>query len=162
MITREDIIRTFTYLDSPWIVSLEKKDLDIIEDKLNKEVRSVQIHVNNRIDSSILPVRLEHIFKKNPENYLSNERAFLQTFALTVSDEIRAMVYFITMEDADIVELKMDYVSQKSFLLKVKLELKSGKKIDFSSDSIWDAEVVRHFGVMMMSGKPIFTGYFPI
>ena len=162
MITKKDILRTFKYLDSPWVISLEKRDLDAIEVKFNEEIKSVQSHINSRIDSGTPPVRLEALFKENPERYSSNQRAFLQTFALPVSDEIRAMVYFVTMEDADIKELKMDYVSKKTFSLRVKLELNSGKQINFNSDSIWDAEVVRHFGVMLMNNKPIFTGYFSI
>lgn len=160
MIKKEDIVRIFKYLDD-YGVPLESKDLDAITAKLNTEVEHVQSHINRRIDSGTPPVRLEPLFK-DIAMHTSDHKAFLQTFALPVSDEIRAMVYFITMENADIKELKMEYIRQTSFLLKIKLELESGKNIDFKSDNFWDAEIVRRLGVMMMNGKPLFTGYFSI
>jgi hypothetical protein len=162
MINKNDIVRIFKYLDSPWSIPLEQRDLDAIELKLNEEVTNVEAHINDRIDVGTPPVKLEGLFKVDPGSYDSNQKAFIQTFALPVTDEIRAMVYFIAIENADIRDLKMNYTFKKAFSLKVNIELSSGKNINFNSNSIWDAEVVRHFGVMMMNNKPIFSGYFPI
>lgn len=160
MIETEDILRNFEAFDSPWSTPLAQKDLKAIAAKLNQDLEDIQAHINQRIDDGTPPVRLEPLFKGEPKTHTSKQKAFLQTFTLSVSNEMIAMVYFIAIENAEIKALTVNYICKKSFALNIELALPSGKKISFRSDNIWDIEVIRRLGVMKMNDKPLFAGYF--
>jgi hypothetical protein len=46
-------------------------------------------------------------------------------------------------------------------LLRVVLEHNvTGQQLEFSSNVVWDAEVLRHLGIMTMGKKPILHGFY--
>lgn len=161
MITKEDILRIYSRLDSQGLIPLDLKNIDAIEVKLNQELEQVESEINQRQIKEI-PVSLAALFKTQEPT--SKQQAFLETFAFPMSASMRAMVYFLTQENADIMGLDMHYTLKENFSLRVLLGLKDSpdQTCEFNSESIWDAEIIRHFALMQMNGQPIFAGYMPL
>jgi len=161
MITQADIKRIYSRLDSQGLIPLDLKDLAAIEVKLNQEIAQVASEINQRKNNGT-PVSLEALFKVQEPS--SKQQAFLETFAYPMSAVMRAMVYFLTHENADILDVDMHYTLKQNFSLCVVLSERNSpdKTYTFDSKSIWDAEIIRHFVLMQMNGQPIFAGYLPL
>jgi len=87
-------------------------------------------------------------------------RAFLQALEETTSPEMLVMVWRIIHGD-DIKAAEMSYEEDKRFHLRVRLEEQgSGTATSYDSENINDARLLRHLGMMELSGKPVFTGFF--
>ncbi len=86
---------------------------------------------------------------------------FFQALAHPMSTAMRVMVLRMT-EGATVLELDYRYVARDSSFLRVRILGKDGQTDTFESDDLWDAEVLRHFGMMKMHGKPILDGYYAL
>lgn len=86
-------------------------------------------------------------------------KPFIQCFAVPMTNRIRAMVYCL-LEGAELVELQFAYRRKSSAHLVAVIELADGHKESFESHELWDAEVLRHFGLMKMGGRPVMHGYY--
>lgn len=87
-------------------------------------------------------------------------RAFLQALEETTSPEMLVMVWRIIHGD-DIKAIDMSYEESQSFRLRVQLEEQGGGQTSsYDSDKINDARLLRHLGIVEISDKPVFTGFF--
>jgi hypothetical protein len=83
-----------------------------------------------------------------------------QLFASPVSTEMRAMVYCV-LRGMEIKEIDFAYRHKTSVSLRVVLENNvTGQELKFASNVVWDAEVLRHLGIMTMGKKPILHGFY--
>lgn len=86
-------------------------------------------------------------------------KPFIQCFAVPMTNRIRAMVYCL-LDGAELVELQFAYKRKSSVHLHAVIELADGHKEEFDSHDLWDAEVLRHFGLMKMGNRPLIHGYY--
>lgn len=87
-------------------------------------------------------------------------RAFLQAIMYGVSPGLLAMVARILLREASVVRLRLDVVSHRSAELHIEIKDPDVGETTFDSTDIWDAEVIRHFGLMQLGDKPIIAGYY--
>jgi len=87
-------------------------------------------------------------------------RAFLQALEETTSPAMLVMVWRIIHGD-DIKAVDLSYEENQSFRLRVRLEEQGGGQTSsYDSDKINDARLLRHLGIVEISDRPVFTGFF--
>jgi len=86
-------------------------------------------------------------------------KPLVQTFALPMTTPMRAMVLCI-LEGAQVQRIGFDYSLKQRANIQVELEFESGEWASFSSADVWDAEVLRHFGLMKIDAAPVIDGYY--
>lgn len=87
-------------------------------------------------------------------------KPLIQTFASPMSSSYRAMVLCV-IEGANVLSMTVDYRYAQRSRIVVEVEFHgTGESSSFSSDDLWDFEVLRHFGLMKMSGRPAIDGYY--
>ena len=94
----------------------------------------------------------------------SELKAFIQTFAVPMTNVMRAMVYFIVADSAEIKELSLNYKQKESFYLKIILDCDPIplNNPEFESLDLWDIDLMRHFTYMKLSDAPIIDGFLPV
>lgn len=85
--------------------------------------------------------------------------AFVQTFAMPMTAEIRAMVHCV-VRGARVTSLRYEYEAQRRSELHVAVQFGSDDDISFHSTEFWDSEVLHHLGFAKISGRPLIDGYF--
>lgn len=86
-------------------------------------------------------------------------KPLVQTFASPMTTPMRAMVLCI-LEGAQVQRIGFDYSLKQRANIQVELEFESGERASFSSADVWDAEVLRHFGLMKIDAAPVIDGYY--
>jgi hypothetical protein len=86
-------------------------------------------------------------------------KPLVQTFASPMTAPIRAMVYCI-LDGAQIKAIRFEYQFKARAHLAVDVEYDSGVGATFESDNPFDAEALRHFGLMKMGEAPLIDGYY--
>ncbi|GEM_PF-5044288 len=87
-------------------------------------------------------------------------RAFLQALMAGVSPCLLAMVARILLREASVIGLRFEVVSHRSAALHIEIQDPDMGQQSFDSTDIWDAEVLRHFGLMKLGDEPIIAGYY--
>ncbi len=87
-------------------------------------------------------------------------RAWPQALAAGVCPGLLAMVARVLLHDAWVVHVRFEFESRKSVRLEIAIEDREAGVQRFESTEIWDAEVLRHFGLMKVGEKPIIDGYY--
>lgn len=85
--------------------------------------------------------------------------AFVQTFAMPMTAEMRAMAYCV-VRGARVVSLRYEYKAQQKSELHVTVQFGPNKDILFRSTEFWDSEVLHHLGFAKIDGRPLIDGYF--
>ncbi|HYO65530.1 MAG TPA: hypothetical protein VEU33_05560 [Archangium sp.] len=83
----------------------------------------------------------------------------IQAFASPTSASIRVMIYCI-LKGAEIRRVHYAYELERRSHLTIDVELSDGRSLRFESEDLWDAEVLRHFGMTKRGGRPILEGYY--
>ncbi len=83
----------------------------------------------------------------------------IQAFASPTSASIRVMIYCI-LKGAEIRRVRYDYELERHSQLTIDIELSDARTLRFESEDLWDAEVLRHFGMTKRGGRPILEGYY--
>jgi len=87
-------------------------------------------------------------------------RAFIQSLAESESPDLLLMVWRI-LQGMEIERVEMSYTLEDRFFLEVTLRSPYGDPAErYQSDSIDDAALIRHFGIMKMNGRPVFDGFY--
>lgn len=86
-------------------------------------------------------------------------KPLIQSFASPMTTPIRTMIYCV-LDGASIKSLRYVYDAEQKSELAVEIEYPSGERATFTSDDLWDAEVLRHLGLMKASGRPVVDGYY--
>lgn len=82
----------------------------------------------------------------------------VQSFASPMSNSIRSLVYLL-LRGGDLVALDFSYRERRKADLRATISFEA-REHEFSSDDLWDAEVLRHLGLMKMGDRPVIHGYF--
>jgi hypothetical protein len=87
-------------------------------------------------------------------------KPLIQLFVSPTSAEMRAMVYCV-LRGMDIKAIDFSYRKKSSLTLDIVLsDSTTGRELTFSSDNTWDAEILRHIGIMTASAKPVLHGFY--
>lgn len=86
-------------------------------------------------------------------------KPLVQSFASPLTDETRAMI-FCLLEGGHVKTIRFEYRRKQHARLEIEVETASGESVRFQSDELWDAEVLRHFGLAKLSGAPVIDGYY--
>jgi len=87
-------------------------------------------------------------------------KPLVQMFASPTSGTMRAMVYCV-LRGMEIVSIDFSYRAKRAVSLTVSVQHDvTGQEHTFTSDLVWDAEILRHLGIMMMGKKPILHGFY--
>lgn len=87
-------------------------------------------------------------------------KPLVQMFASPTSCTMRALVYCV-LRGMDIVSIDFSYRVKRAVSLTVSVQHDvTGQEHTFASDLVWDAEILRHLGIMMMGKKPILHGFY--
>jgi hypothetical protein len=70
------------------------------------------------------------------------------------------MVARILLRDAWVKKVDFEFTSRQGVALHVEIEDAHGGRQSFDSNELWDAEVLRHFGLMKVGDKPVIHGYY--
>jgi hypothetical protein len=110
-------------------------------------------------DISFTPETLTAEAERNPHKV----RAFLQALRATQSPEMLVMVWRI-LQGLSIRKVEMTYQELESFSLLVVLAcpgMEADHVEEYRSQDIFDARLLREFGIGTVTGKPLFAGFFP-
>jgi hypothetical protein len=84
----------------------------------------------------------------------------IQLFASPTSTEMRAMVYCV-LRGMEISAIEFAYQIKSTVSLRVELEHNvTGEKLTFCSAVVWDAEILRHIGIMTIGKQPLLHGFY--
>jgi hypothetical protein len=86
-------------------------------------------------------------------------KPLVQTFASPMTTPIRTMVYCV-LDSAQVKAIRFEYRFKALAHIEIDVEYDSGEEATFKSDNLWDAEVLRHFGLMKMGKAPVIDGYY--
>lgn len=87
-------------------------------------------------------------------------KPLVQMFATSTSCAMRAMAYCV-LRGMEIAAIDFSYRLKQTVALTVALQSHiTGQELVFESDRVWDAEVLRHLGIMTMGKKPILHGFY--
>jgi hypothetical protein len=108
-----------------------------------------------------LPLELSVVEQAYAENQ-HKLKAFLQALDSTSNPDMLVMVWRILQGDL-IKSVDMKYKQENDFVLEITLEdPDTGTISQFRSQDIDDAALVRHFGIMKMSDRPLFDGFYAL
>ena len=136
--------------DVAWILGQSPHEC---HERVLKEMREVD---------SIMKQRFTTTYKPVADAILSDPQRLtplVQTFASPMTAPIRAMVYCV-LEGAQVDEVTFRYIHKQQSQLEVTVSFNTGASARFQSSELWDAEALRHFGLMKASGKPVIDGYY--
>ena len=88
-------------------------------------------------------------------------KAFVQALAETSNIEMLVMVWRIIM-GTGIKKIETSYIKETSYTMSIVLESPYGELDNFNSNSIDDAKLLRHLGILKSDGKPVFHGFFAL
>jgi hypothetical protein len=94
--------------------------------------------------------------------YPSKIKGFFQVLGGTRTPDMLLMAWRI-IQGMEIKDIQMDYRRQDHFLIRVILESPYGDEDEhYESTVIEDFALIRHVGIMEISGKPVFDGFYPL
>lgn len=117
-------------------------EIDELSDLLCKELRQIcDVFAEMRAEASVL-------------------KPLIQLFATPITTSMRAAAYCI-IRGMDVKNVKLAYELKRSVALSITVEdVVTGETHDFSSNHVYDVELLRHMGIMTLSGRPVLTGFY--
>lgn len=88
-------------------------------------------------------------------------KAFLQVLGASNSPEMLVMAWRI-LQGSRIRQMTMNYTERDRFELVATLAHPSGTDDIYRSADINDATLLRHFGIVVINGAPLFEGFYPL
>jgi hypothetical protein len=89
-------------------------------------------------------------------------RGFFQALGGTRTPDMLLMVWRI-IQGMEIKDIQLSYHRQQRFELRVVLESPYGNNDEiYESANIQDFALLRHIGILEISGKPVFDGFYPM
>jgi hypothetical protein len=97
-------------------------------------------------------------YRRNPQRV----RGFFQVLGGTRTTEMLLMVWRI-MQGMEISDIQIGYRRQQEFKMTVVLESPYGVEDDpYTSENVNDFTLLRHIGVLEVSGRPVFDGFYAL
>jgi hypothetical protein len=85
----------------------------------------------------------------------------VQSFSSPMSTEIRTAIYLL-LRGAELSALTYEYDRLARSRLYMRIATMDRRALEFESTELWDAEFLRHIGLMKMSGRPLVDGYYAL
>jgi hypothetical protein len=82
-----------------------------------------------------------------------------ESFASPMSADIRAAVY-VLLRGGELRSLTYEYDRLARSRLFLRIATWERRELEFESNELWDAEILRHLGLMKMGGRPLVDGYY--
>lgn len=141
----------FDLCDVGWVFSAEPSTQ---AERVFREMQEVDKALRERVPHRRLAPLADAILED-----VTRLKPLVQTFASPMTTPIRAMVYCV-LDGAQVLSITFDYEFKSRSRLKVEVEYETGERAGFESDDLWDAEALRHFGLMKLGDAPVVDGYY--
>lgn len=86
-------------------------------------------------------------------------RPLLQSFASPLTTSVRAAIY-VLVSGGELRRLEYEYVRGERSRLHIVVATSDGLVLERTSEEIWDADFLRHLGLMKAGDRPIVDGYY--
>jgi hypothetical protein len=154
MMREEESAKLAALLEACGVGWLLTEDRDTRLSQIALEIAQLTDELNQRLAPAEINVFDEMM------NESAALKPLVQMFASPTSRSMRAMVYCV-LRGMEIVAIDFSYRLKRSVALTVSVQYDiSGQELTFTSDLVWDAEILRHLGIMMMGKKPILHGFY--
>lgn len=124
-------------------------------------LKEVQQEAQHRLGGDALDfseAALLNEYHRNPQRV----RAFFQALAGTRSPAMLLMAWRI-IQGMEVKEIQLGYRRQESFEVRVVLESPYGEEDSpYVSNNIHDFALFRHIGILEISGRPVFDGFYAL
>lgn len=153
-VSKDDLVQAFVASDVGWWIGT---DQDARIQQLHGEVKDIEAEYRHRfpVESRSLRGRLIEQMVDQQDSL----KPLIQTFASPMTNSIRAMVLAV-LRGANVLNFSASYVYRQQSHLVVRVGFPTGEESEFTTDDLWDFEVLRHFGLMKISGLPAVDGYY--
>ncbi|XXY51963.1 hypothetical protein WME91_12550 [Sorangium sp. So ce269] len=151
-----ELASLFELSDVGWVFEYATFDED--PDDVNGRIRAEMVEVESILAKNF-PARRRGGLVDEIREDVTKFKPLVQAFASPVTAAMRAMVYAV-LDGADVTSIQFSYEMKKFVDLRITVEYETGEQATFSSDDGWDVEVLRHFGIMKLGGKPVIDGYY--
>jgi hypothetical protein len=150
----EESTKLATLLDGCGVGWLLAEDRDTRLTQIALEIAQVSTELNQLL----APAKIDVLGEIMSDSVTL--KPLVQMFASPTSNPIRAMVYCV-LRGMNIVAIDFSYRLKQTVSLTVSLrDDVSGQELTFTSDLVWDTEILRHLGIMTMGKKPVLHGFY--
>lgn len=154
MMRNEESTRLAALLEVCGVGWLLAEDRDSRLSQITLEIGQLSDELNQRL----APAKINVLDEMMNESLAL--KPLVQMFASPTSCTMRAMVYCV-LRGMEIIAIDFSYRLKQTVALTVSVQHDvSGQELIFTSDVVWDAEILRHLGIMMMGKKPILHGFY--
>ncbi len=150
----EDLVNLARLLEASGIGWLLQQDRDARLRQIAAEIAELSGELSQRLAPAKIDALGEML--NEPEAL----KPLVQMFASPTSRGMRAMVYCV-LRGMEISAIDFSYRLKRTVTLTVSVQNDvTGQELTFESDLVWDAEILRHLGIMAMGKKPILHGFY--
>lgn len=148
--------KLFTDCDVGWVFEGEsEEDASERARQISAEMDALAQHYVDALGRP-LPAPIDQLILSDVARF----KPLVQSFAPPLTPEMRTLI-FCLLDGAHIEAIRFDYELKQRARLEVEVGYdNSGGRACFRSDEVWDVEVLRHFGVFKVRGKPVIDGYY--
>jgi hypothetical protein len=154
----ETLRNLFTECDVGWVFEEEgDEDASKRAQQISAEMYALAQHYANTLgERRPLPEPIDRLILSDVARF----KPLVQSFAPPLTTEIRTLI-FCLLDGAHIEAIRFEYDFKQRAHLEVEVGYDNfGGRACFRSDEVWDVEVLRHFGVFKVRGKPVIDGYY--
>jgi hypothetical protein len=128
---------------------------------IRERLEEVTRHARDRLKGNA-PDLSEKDLVELYNRYPAKVKGFFQVLGGTRTPEMLLMAWRI-IQGMEIKDIKLDYRRQEHFGVRVTLESPYGERDEtYESSAIQDFALFRHIGIMEISGKPVFDGFYAL
>lgn len=150
----EDTTKLASLLDASGVGWLLQQDPEVRLRQIATELTELSDELSRRL----APARIDALGEMLKEPLAL--KPLVQMFASPTTCAMRAMVYCV-LRGMEITSIDFSYRLKRTVMLTVSVrDDATGHELTFESDSVWDAEILRHLGIMAMGKKPILHGFY--
>lgn len=150
----EEIENLARLLEASGVGWLLQEERDVKLRQISVELTTLSDELSRRLAPAKIDAQGEML--KEPEAL----KPLVQMFASPTSCAMRAMVYCV-LRGMEITSIDFSYRLKQTVTLTVSVQNDAtGQVLTFESDLVWDAEILRHLGIMAMGKKPILHGFY--
>ncbi|MGK3967047.1 hypothetical protein WMF38_23100 [Sorangium sp. So ce118] len=150
----EELINLARLLEASGVGWLLQQDRDVRLRQIDTEIAELSSELSRRL----APAKIDALGEMLNEP--DAMKPLVQMFASPTSCEMRAMVYCV-LRGMEIAAIDFSYRLKRTVALTVSVKNDiTGQELTFESDLVWDAEILRHLGIMTMGKKPVLHGFY--
>lgn len=144
---QETCTRIFRAAGAGWVLEGRSTD-DVLND-----IHDIEEEYRTRFGKPMEKPLLQRM-----QEQLEHFKPLVQALGAAMSAPIRTMI-FCLLDRGEVRRIEYHYEKKRQSALVVEIAYEN-QIAEFVSDQIWDAAVLRHFGLMRVSGLPYIDGYY--